>query len=172
MRYPVVRLDFGRGSYGEPGDLHKETMAQLDTIAEEAGITPRYDTAATRFHHLIQALHRQDNQRVAVLVDEYDKPILDTIEIPEIACANRDYLYGLYATIKDSDAHIEFAFLTGVSKFSTGQSVLRSQQPHKHHFGCALLGYLWLHRFGSGHGIRARATRPGSGPNPRVVQWL
>ena len=120
VRYPVVRLDFGRGSYGEPGDLHKETMAQLDTIAEEAGITPHYDTAATRFHHLIQALHRQDNQRVAVLVDEYDKPILDTIEIPEIACANRDFLRGLYATIKDNDAHVKFTFLTGVSKFSTG----------------------------------------------------
>ena len=51
VRYPVLRLDFGSGSYGEPGDLHKETMAQLDAIAEEAGIAPRYDTAAARFRH-------------------------------------------------------------------------------------------------------------------------
>ena len=118
VRYPVLRLDFGSGSYGEPGDLHKETMAQLDAIAEEAGIAPRYDTAAARFRHLIQALHRRDNQRVAVLIDEYDKPILDALEVPEVARANRDYLRGLYSAIKVSDAHVKFTFLTGVSKFS------------------------------------------------------
>ena len=59
-------------------------------------------------------------QRVAVLVDEYDKPILDTlVEAPALARANRDYLHGLYGVIKDSDAHVRFTFLTGVSKFST-----------------------------------------------------
>ena len=118
VRYPVVRLDFGSGNYGERGDLHKETMAQLDAIEEEAGVAPRHDTAAARFRHLIQALHRRDGQRVAVLVDEYDKPILDALEAPEVARANRDYLRGLYSAIKVSDAHIQFAFLTGVSKFS------------------------------------------------------
>ena len=55
---------------------------------------------------------------MVVLVDEYDKPILDALEVPDIARANRDFLRGLYATIKDSDAHIAFVFLTGVSKFS------------------------------------------------------
>ena len=118
VRYPVVRLDYGSGSYGEADDLHKETMAQLDAIAEEVGIAPRYDTAAARFRHLIQALHRRDNQRVAVLVDEYDKPILDALEVPEVARANRDFLRGLYSAIKVSDAHVKFTFLTGVSKFS------------------------------------------------------
>ena len=53
-----------------------------------------------------------------VLVDEYDKPILDALEAPEVARANRDYLRGLYGVIKTSDAHIRFTFLTGVSKFS------------------------------------------------------
>ena len=57
-------------------------------------------------------------QRVAVLVDEYDKPILDALETPEAARANRDYLRGLYGVIKDSDAHVRFTFLTGISKFS------------------------------------------------------
>ena len=93
-------------------------MTQLHTIAEEAGIAPRYDTAPECFGDLIRVLHRQVGQRVAVLVDEYDKPILDAFEVPEIARANRDFLRGLYATIKDSDAHIKFTFLTGVSKFS------------------------------------------------------
>ena len=53
-----------------------------------------------------------------VLVDEYDKPILDALETPEVALANRGYLRGLYGVIKDSDAHVRFAFLTGISKFS------------------------------------------------------
>ena len=93
-------------------------MTQLHTIAEDAGIAPRYDTAPECFGDLIRALHRQGEQRVVVLVDEYDKPILDALEVPEVARANRDFLRGLYATIKDSDAHIKFTFLTGVSKFS------------------------------------------------------
>ena len=53
-----------------------------------------------------------------MLVDEYDKPILDALTVPDIARANRDYLRGIYAVIKDNDAHIKFTFLTGVSKFS------------------------------------------------------
>ena len=53
-----------------------------------------------------------------MLIDEYDKPMLDALGTPEVARANRDYLRGLYATIKDCDADVRFAFLTGVSKFS------------------------------------------------------
>ena len=53
-----------------------------------------------------------------MLIDEYDKPILDALEVPDIARANRDFLRGLYATIKDCDAHVCFTFITGVSKFS------------------------------------------------------
>ena len=53
-----------------------------------------------------------------MLVDEYDKPILDALEAEQVARANRDYLRGLYATIKDCDGHVRFCFLTGVSKFS------------------------------------------------------
>ena len=118
VRYPVVRLSFGRGNFNEAGYLHANVMTQLHTIAEEAGIAPRYDTAPECFGDLIRVLHRQVGQRVAVLIDEYDKPILDAFDASEIARANRDFLRGLYATVKDSDAHIKFTFLTGVSKFS------------------------------------------------------
>ena len=118
VRYPVLRLDFGNGNFKEMGYLQTNVMAQLHTIAEEAGIAPRYDTAPECFGDLIRALHRQSGQRVVVLVDEYDKPILDALEVPEIARANRDFLRGLYSTVKSSDAYIKFTFLTGVSKFS------------------------------------------------------
>ena len=117
-RHPVVRLDFGSGHFREPGHLHKEVIAQLDGFEREAAVSVQYDTAPARFRHLLQALHARAGQPVAVLVDEYDKPILDALGKPEVARANRDYLHGLYAAIKTSDAHIRFTFLTGVSKFS------------------------------------------------------
>ena len=118
VRHPVLRLDFGGGSYEEPDFLAKEAMAQLDAMERRAGIAARYDTAPARFRHLIGTLCERAGQRVAVLVDEYDKPILDALAVPDVARANRDFLRGLYSTIKQSDAHVKFTFLTGVSKFS------------------------------------------------------
>ncbi len=118
VRHPVVRLDFGAGHFGEPGYVHASTMAQLAAAAEDGGVAASYDTAPERFRELLRALHARTGQRVAVLVDEYDKPILDALETPDVARANRDYLRGLYSTIKSGDAHVRFTFLTGVSKFS------------------------------------------------------
>ena len=118
VRHPVVRLSFAGGSFRDPSYLHQNVMAQLEGIERELGVTGRYDTAPERFRYLLAALHRESGQRVAVLVDEYDKPILDALEEPEVARANRSFLRGLYGMIKDADAHIRFTFLTGVSKFS------------------------------------------------------
>ena len=118
VRHPVLRLDFGSGNFEDPDLLPREAMAQLDAIERRAGVEARYDTAPARFRRLIEALHERAGQRVAVLVDEYDKPILDALGAPEAARANRRFLHGLYSTIKASDAHVEFTFLTGVSKFS------------------------------------------------------
>ncbi len=118
VRHPVLRLDFSSGNFKEPSYLHKDVMAQLDAMESEAAVTASYDTSPARLRHLMKALHQRTGQRVAMLIDEYDKPILDALEAPEVARANRDYLRGLYATIKFGDAHIAFTFLTGVSKFS------------------------------------------------------
>ena len=118
VRHPVLRLSFGSGNFKEPGHLPATVMAQLDAVERETGVVSGYASASDRFGHMLEALHRQAGRPVAVLVDEYDKPILDTLEKPEIACANRDFLRGLYATIKDCDAHVRFSFITGVSKFS------------------------------------------------------
>ena len=117
-RHPVVRLSFGGSSFTEPEHLHANVMAQLDGVAEQHGVSARYTTGPERFAHLLRTLHARAGRRVVVLVDEYDKPILDALERPEVARANRDYLRGLYGVIKDSDAHVRFAFLTGITKFS------------------------------------------------------
>ena len=118
VRNPVVRLSFGAGHFKRPDDLQAAVMDRLEVQESQTGITARHESAPARLAHVIRTLHERTGQRVAVLVDEYDKPILDALDVPEVARANRDYLRGLYAVIKDSDAHIRFSFLTGVSKFS------------------------------------------------------
>ena len=118
VRYPVVRLSFGGGNFTEPEQLQATLMAQLDAVQRRTGVVSDYPTVAERFAHILEALHRQNGRRVVVLVDEYDKPILDALESPAVARENRDFLRGFYGVVKDADAHVRFAFLTGVSKFS------------------------------------------------------
>ena len=116
-RHPVVRLDFSGGDYQDPDGLRRNVMAQLDSIERWAQVTAA-GSGPERFGFLLEALHRNIGWRVVVLIDEYDKPILDALGTPELARANRDYLRSLYANIKFADAHVRFTFLTGVSKFS------------------------------------------------------
>ena len=118
VRYPVLRLSFGKGNFKLPGYVETNLMAQLDAVERRTGVASAYPTGPERFAHLLEALHAQAGQPVAVLIDEYDKPILDALELPDIARANRDFLRGLYAVIKDCDEHVRFTFITGVSKFS------------------------------------------------------
>ena len=118
VRYPVLRLSFGAGNFKEPDYVHANLMAQLDAVERQTGAVSNYATAPERFGHMLEVLHGQAGRPVAVLVDEYDKPILDALDTPDVARANRDFLRGLYAVVKDSDAHIRFSFITGVSKFS------------------------------------------------------
>ena len=118
MRHPVVRLDFSGGDYGAPGDLRVDLMDQLEEIAEDAGVALSGNSAPACFRRLLKTLHHTTGRRVVVLVDEYDKPILDVITDSDLARANRDFLRGLYGCLKFSDRHIRFVFLTGVSKFS------------------------------------------------------
>jgi len=67
---------------------------------------------------LIRVAYEKYNQKVVILIDEYDKPILDNITNKPIAKDMRDELKNIYSVIKDSDEYIKFVFMTGVSKFS------------------------------------------------------
>ena len=117
--HPVVRLSFGAG-YLEPGSLSGHILEQLARTAEDAGIdpTPSAGTGPQRLEDLLYRLHRTTGKRVVVLVDEYDKPILDALDDPALARANRDYLRGFYGVVKDSAEHVRFVFVTGVTMFS------------------------------------------------------
>ncbi|GAB1387778.1 hypothetical protein MASR1M59_29260 [Melaminivora sp.] len=120
QRYPVIRLSFGAGRLSKAAGLQEHIQASLDDNAVRLNVSlePPTQSPHLRFRQLIQQAHAQHGQRVVVLVDEYDKPILDNLTEPAIARQMRDGLRDLYSVIKDNDAHIRFAFLTGVSKFS------------------------------------------------------
>ena len=118
MTYPMVHLSFD-GKYDEPGGLEHNILTQLDVIERNAGL-PRasYQTGPERLIDLLDRLHREAGRQVVVLVDEYDKPILDVLDDPDLASANRNYLRGFYGVIKGSAEHVRFVFVTGVSMFS------------------------------------------------------
>ena len=118
VRHPVLRLDFSSGNFTEPDYLQANLIDQLTAIERRSGVVAESATLSGRFARQLEGLHERSGQRVAVLIDEYDKPILDALEVPEVARANRDFLRGLYSTVKFADAHIRFTFITGVSKFS------------------------------------------------------
>ena len=119
VRHPVVRLSFG-GKYIALGDVERSILNQLAIIERNAGIKPETAIASgpERLQDLLDRLHQTTGKQVVVLVDEYDKPILDVLENPELAQANRDYLRGFYGIIKDSAKHVRFVLVTGVSMFS------------------------------------------------------
>ena len=118
VRQPVLRISFGSGSFGKPGALEARFREILGSAARRAGVGVEGTTAAGCFASVIEALREASGQRVAVLIDEYDRPIVDAMEAPAMARANRDFLRGVYSVVKDCDADIEFTLLTGVSKFS------------------------------------------------------
>ena len=117
--HPVVRLSFG-GKYSEPGEIAGDIIEQLEGIESEHDLAPARtsDTGPRRLRNLLRRLHGASGRPVVVLVDEYDKPILDVLHDPDLARANRDYLRGFYGIVKDSARHVRFTFVTGVSMFS------------------------------------------------------
>ena len=118
IKYPVIRISFGGGLAKNIEALNASIRFQLNTQAARLGVSLANDDVSVQFASLILEAEARFGQRVAVLVDEYDKPILDNLTTPELAREMRDGLRNLYSVIKDQDARIKFAMLTGVSKFS------------------------------------------------------
>ena len=113
---PVIWLRFA--VMAEPtGDLLTDLNHQLQEIATGYGIELSSDNPGRRFAGLIKQLHAQHG-KVVVLVDEYDKPLVDHLDRPERLEANRELLRAFYGVLKDSDPYLRFVFITGVSAFS------------------------------------------------------
>ena len=117
-RSPVVRISFGAGLLRGIEDFDIRTRELLAVQQRLLGITCSSTSIPGIFAELIEQAHTASGERVVVLIDEYDKPILDNITRPDVARQMRDALRDLYSVVKDSDAHVRFALITGVSKFS------------------------------------------------------
>ncbi|MEN9865314.1 MAG: hypothetical protein RL748_904 [Pseudomonadota bacterium] len=116
--HPVLLFSFAGAEYHQAIDLDQVLHQQLEQFERKFDLPARYPDRRSRFTDLLQRLHAQSGQRVVVLVDEYDKPLLDNIAEPATATVMRDGLKDFYSVIKAMDAHVQFAMLTGVSKFS------------------------------------------------------
>ncbi|MDR2130460.1 MAG: AAA family ATPase, partial [Odoribacteraceae bacterium] len=117
-RHPVIRLDFGGMAYHTVAALTNALSDFVNATASRGGVILEKTELPDRFAELIARLHETSGQQVVVLVDEYDKPIIDHLSRLEIAHANREVLRNFYQVLKAVDEHLRFVFLTGVSKFS------------------------------------------------------
>ena len=118
QRHPVVRISFGGGGLTSAERLEQRILEILDDNERRLGVVCRHRSVGGRFAELIERAHAQHGAPVVVLIDEYDKPILDSIEDRALATVMREGLKALYGMLKDADAHLKFVFMTGVTKFS------------------------------------------------------
>ena len=115
---PVFHFDFNGGDYTKEGGLEAKLDELLRGLEDTWGDDWSDLPAGSRLRRLIERAHAQSGHRVAVLVDEYDKPLLEAMEDPTLEGRNRAALKAFYSVLKGADDHLRFAFLTGVTKFS------------------------------------------------------
>ena len=119
-KYPVIRLDLSNGKYYEKERVHPTINVILEQQEERFGITnpadpTNYDARLTR---LIKAAYEQTGERVVILIDEYDAPMLDSINDPDLQDYIRNRVRNLFSPLKAQAQYLRFVFLTGISKFS------------------------------------------------------
>jgi len=123
VQFPVVNISFARGGYRSEEYIKEIIYSILEENCQNLGIDSEQcysKVPGIYFQRLIRQTYKKYNQKVVVLVDEYDKPILDNIgtEDKTVSFHAREILKDFYSAIKDSDQYLRFVFLTGVSKFS------------------------------------------------------
>ncbi|GHT91824.1 ATPase AAA [Spirochaetia bacterium] len=118
-KHPVIRIDLNAGRF-EDGVEHLDARLSLalSDAAQSAGLSLRGDTLEVQFSSLIKDMHARSGQKAAVIIDEYDKPLLDTIDNPPQHKKIRIALKSFYSVLKSADENLAFVFLTGVTKFA------------------------------------------------------
>ena len=119
--YPVFHVDFNSTNYTNPGELEKKINFHVSEWEKRYGLPCRENELGTgdRFVEVLRAAHEQTGRRAVVLIDEYDKPILDVLDVDStLEDRHRNVLKGFYSVFKAADRHLQFVLLTGVTKFS------------------------------------------------------
>ena len=127
-QYPVFHLDFNTGNYLNDGTLEEVIDGKLSGWEKRYGLETKNTDLGQRFQKILHAAHEQTGLGAVVLIDEYDKPILDVLDLDfhvehlgkmmTLEEKHRNILKSFYSTFKGADADLQFVFLTGVTKFS------------------------------------------------------
>ncbi len=127
-QYPVFHIDFNGKNFTAGGELEKNLSGFVEAQESIYGKDPFHDTLGDRFCYVLKAAHKKTGLRAVVLIDEYDKPLLDVLDQDlyitidgqkrKLEDWNREVLKGFYSVFKAADADLQFVLLTGVTKFS------------------------------------------------------
>jgi hypothetical protein len=118
IKYPVLHLDLNLIKRGDPESLDSILNNTLCKWEKNYNLTQSENTFGVRFANVIERAKEVTGQDVVILVDEYDKPILEEIDNPDVQERQREVLKHFYGVLKNLDGYINFALLTGVTKFS------------------------------------------------------
>lgn len=126
--YPVFHIDFNGTNFMNDGALENIINGSIESWEKTYGKNPDYNDIGRRFAYVLKQAHEKTGRRAVVLVDEYDKPMLDVLDTDNYGERNgqkvllenihRDILKGFYSVFKLADADLQFVLLTGVTKFS------------------------------------------------------
>lgn len=114
--YPVLHVDLTGSRYTSVSDLEEKLDRHLSKWESAYGKTSDFSDPASRFEAVIEAAYSKAGNKVFILIDEYEKPIIDNMDTPELMEKFRSELQGFYSVIKGKDEFIRFTFLTGVTK--------------------------------------------------------
>ncbi|MGN0738653.1 MAG: AAA family ATPase [Treponema sp.] len=117
-KYPVFYFDFNIGDFTTEENFRASLGLKLDSYEKIYGVRNKNASSpADRFSNLLQQAHEQTGLQAIVLVDEYDKPLLNAIDDPHLVDVFRKILKTFYGVLKGEDAHLKFVFITGVTRF-------------------------------------------------------
>ena len=116
IQYPVLRFDLSGKQYKSISDLTEILLQHLVKLESIYGVMPQFESPEARFKDVIDAAYANTGSGVVILIDEYDKPIVDSLEDEKLNESFRNLLQAFYGVMKAKDACIKFGFLTGVTK--------------------------------------------------------
>ena len=116
-KYPIFHIDLNTANFREKDSLYNVLNDYLTGWEDKYGARESEATLALRFKGVIARAAEKEGRGVVILIDEYDKPILQTMRDPELQAKHRAQLKAFYSVLKTQDRYIKFAFLTGVTKF-------------------------------------------------------
>jgi len=140
--YPVLHIDMNGEDYSQEDAVDKALQRHLFKWEKIYGEEMDKDSLSGRFSNVIERAYKQTGKPVVILIDEYDKPLVETIDNEELNEKFRNQFRAFYGVMKSQDRYIRFAMLTGVTKFYEGECIQRPKPAEGHQHAQGLSGHL------------------------------